>query len=918
MRRAPSIIRDLTRRVAAWVVAVIACVVPCGDRARWREEWLAELDASAARYGARAAARVALGLVADARAVRRVGQYSTADERGITMIGFTWLDCRLAARMLVRSPGLTAVGVLGMSAGIAIAAGAFSILSAFMTPVLPFDEGDRIAAIQHVDANRNDERRPWVHELEAWRTELRAVEDLGGFRQAMRNLILPGTAPTTEPVAEISASAFRVTRTGALMGRTLLEADEAPGAPAVLVVGHEVWRSTFQGDPAIIGREVQLGDTVHVVVGVMPPGFAFPVQHSLWVPLRIDASVHPRGQGPELLVFGRLADGATFESAQAELTAIGERTAAQYPSTHERIRPRVVPYTYPFFDIDGPETLWMGRLLQLLLALLLALVSVNVAILFYARTARRQGEIAVRTALGASRGRIVLQLFAESLALATVAAVVGLIATSTGLRYISAAMQESFGVLPFWWRFELSPAVVLYIVLLALLSAVIVGVVPALKATGRRVQHDLQRMSAGGGSGMRLGATWRALIVTQVAFAVALMPAALYQTYGAVRLSMSSPGFAAEEFLAATIARDGGSAARSEDPTRSLYARSIARVQERIGSDPAVAGSTYAMAWPGGEAAMVVEIEGADVPAQEVSYNIREGSRAGHLVGINRVDVGFFATFEVPLLAGRALDAGDASAAATAVVVNRSFTQHLLGDSPALGRRVRYVGRSGDAPAGSVALNRWYDIVGVVADFPAPLNGRGAAGPRLYHASQLGAIQPATLLLRLRGISPGEFAPRLRQVAAAVDPNLQLRHVSSLDALLRQEQNMMRVVAVVLSSLTAAVLLLSSAGIYAMMSFTVSQRRKEIGIRAALGADPRRILSSICARALSQLAAGAAAGIALALLLEWTTGGELMGGHAAVVLPLVVVLIAVIGLTAAVGPARRGLRISPTEALRTT
>ena len=834
------------------------------------------------------------------------------------MIGFTWLDCRLAARMLVRSPGLTAIGVLGMATGIAIAAGAFSILSAFMTPVLPFEEGDRIAAIQHFDANRNDQRRPWVHELEAWRTELRAVEELGGFRQVMRNLVLPGMPATTERVAEISASAFRVTRTGALMGRTLVDGDEAPGAPAVLVISHDVWRSTFQGDPAIIGREVQLGDTFHLVVGVMPPGFAFPVQHEFWVPLRIDASVHARGQGPELLVFGRLTEGATFESAQAELTAIGERTAAQYPSTHERIRPRVVPYTYPFFDIDSPETLWMGRLLQLLLALLLVLVSVNVAILVYARTARRQGEIAVRTALGASRARIVLQLFAESLALAAIAAVAGLIATSTGLRYISAAMQESFGVLPFWWRFELSPAVMVYIVLLALLSAVIVGVIPALKATGRRVQHDLQRMSAGGGSGMRLGATWRALIVTQVAFAVALMPAALYQTYGAVRLGTSSPGFAAEEFVAATIARDGGAGAQSEDPTRSPYAQSIARLQERITSDPAVTDATFAMTPPGAESAMVVEIEGADRPTQEVNYNIREGSRAGHLAGINRVDVGFFATFDVPLLAGRALEAGDASADATAVVVNRSFTQRLLGDSPALGRRVRYVGRSGDAPAGSVALNRWYEIVGVVGDFPAPLDGSGTAGPKLYHASGIGAIQPATLLLRLRGTSPGEFTPRLRQAAASVDPNLQLRNVSSLDELLRQEQNMMRVVAVVLSSLTAAVLLLSSAGIYAMMSFTVSQRRKEIGIRAALGADPRRILTSICARALGQLAAGAAAGIALALLLEWATGGELMGGHAAVVLPLVAALITVIGLTAAAGPARRGLRVSPTEALRTT
>jgi putative ABC transport system permease protein len=900
----------------------LAIVVPRGERSRWCEEWLAELEQVAGRLGPAAAMRMGVGAVADAWALRRIsgsrgGAHQVSnDQRGFMRIGFTWLDLKLAVRMLARYPGLSAVGVIGMAVGIAIAAGAFSILSAFMTTTLPFEEGDRIVAIQNVDTARNSQRRPWVHDFEGWREELTGVVDLGAFRQVARNLILPGVTPEAVQVAEISASAFRVTRTNALLGRPLANADEHPSAPPVLVIGYDVWQSTFGGDPAVLGREVQLGDTYHAIVGVMPAGFAFPIRHGFWVPLRVESSRYQRGEGPELFVFGRLTDGVTYSSAQAELTASAERIAAEFPATHERIHSTVVPYTFPFFDMSSPEAVWLGRLVQVLFALLLAIVSVNVAILVYARTARRQGEIAVRTALGAARGRIVAQLFVEALVLAAVAAVVGLIGSAFGLAYINEAMEQAYGLLPFWWDFRLSPGVVFYVAALALFAAAIVGVVPALKVTGRRVATDLQRISSGGGSGMRLGGTWTALIVTQVTFAVALMPAAIYQTYDAMRLGTATPGFAADEFLVTTVTRDPGSAREDESALRARYGQSVDALAGRMAGDPAVADWTFALAWPGAEAAMVVEIEGVDGPSKPVDYNIREGSRAGHLAGMNRVAPTFFSTFDVPLLAGRLLAMTDATASSTAVLVNQAFARDMLGNRSVLGRRIRYVGRSGDAPPGTVMLDRWYEVVGIVGDFPAQLDVSGASRPKLYHAGGADTIQPATLLLRLRGVSPGDFSQRLREASASVDPNLQLRGLASLDTLLRQDQNMMRTVAAVLLGLTGAVLLLSSAGIYAMMSFTVAQRRKEIGLRAALGADPRRLLGTLFSRAIRQLAAGAVLGISVALLLEYATGGELMRGHAAVVLPVVAVLMTLLGLLATLGPARRGLRIHPTEALR--
>jgi hypothetical protein len=306
---------------------------------------------------------------------------------------------------------------------------------------------------------------------------------------------------------------------------------------------------------------------------------------------------------------------------------------------------------------------------------------------------------------------------------------------------------------------------------------------------------------------------------------------------------------------------------------------------------------------------------------------VASGSRSGHEVRFNRVEPDYFGTLDVPLLMGRHFAAADIDAtdpwaaaghgSATApVIVNGSFAQKVFGGASPLGRRIRYVGLSSDVNPGEVALGRSYEIVGVVSDFPSKPTESALVQAKLYHAVSFGHVHGGSLALRIRGADPAAFAGRLREIAAAVDPNLQVRNVATLDAVLRQDQVMLRVVAAVLVVLTFSVLVLSSAGIYALMSFTVSQRRKEIGIRTALGADPRQILGSIFSRALRQLAIGAVVGVAMATLLELATDGGLMAGHGAIILPIVAALVMLIGLLAVLGPARRGLRIHPTEALR--
>ena len=833
--------------------------------------------------------------------------------------GFSWIDLKLAVRMLVRYPGLTIVGVLGMAVGMAISAASFTIVSGLLDPSLPLDEGDRVVSLVNWDASTNNREPRAMRDFSVWREELTTIQELGAARNVARNLIAPGAQPETISVAEMTATGFSVARVQPALGRFILAEDEHPGAPDVIVIGHDIWLRRFGADPAIVGRTVQLGDRHHTVVGVMPEGFAFPVNHNFWIPWRQDASRYEARTGPSVDVFGRLAPGATLESAQAELTAVGTRLAQALPNSHEHLRPRVKPYTFGYSDMDDAENYLALHAIQTAIGLLLVIVCVNVAILVYARTATRQGEIAVRTALGASRRRVVGQLFVEALVLAGVAAVVGIGLTAAGMTQVDAALVQMVGRLPFWMEVELTPETALYVVGLTILAGAIVGIVPALKATGGRVQSRLQGLSAGSGSRMQMGRLWTVLIVAQVAFTVALLPATIYHAWNALKFRTGNPGYAAEEIITAQLALDGVAPVRAgergEAEFDKVYSARHSELERRLESDPGVTDVSFSLVNPSNELAAVLEVEGVALPPDPVDYNIVEGSKLGHFVRFNRVAPDFFRAVDVPILLGRGFQAGDAGA--DHVVVNRTLANRIFGNDSALGRRVRYVGRSREAPSEHLVLGRWYEIVGVVPDFPTLETLENGSPAVLYHAATAADVYPATLAVRVRGSEPIAFAGRLREVSAAVDPNLQLRGVSTTQEVMKREQGVMRLIGVTLIAVMGSVIVLSAAGIYALMSFTVARRRKEIGIRTALGADPSQILRSIFSRALLQLGAGAALGMVGALGLELLVlEGEAFQGHGAVILPIVAVLMTVVGLAAAAGPARRGLRIHPTEALR--
>lgn len=648
----------------------------------------------------------------------------------------------------------------------------------------------------------------------------------------------------------------------------------------------------------------------------MPEGFAFPIAHRIWTPLRLNALDDERGQGPAIRVFGRLAPGKSLEEAQAELTALGRRTAAAFPETHEHLLPRVLPYAKA---LTGPPVWVSLGLLSVngFIVALLVLVCGNVALLLFARAATREREIVVRHALGASRGRIIGQLFVEALVLSAVAAAVGLAVARFGLRWGMSIVESTVlggGPFPFWFHDTLSPGSVVYTVVLTLLAAAVAGVLPALKMTGRDLAGRLRQGSAGSG-GPRFGGVWTAVIVTQVAFTMfcPLFSVALQRDTAEIR--NQDLGFPVEEYLSVQLRMDSEQAPVIADDSvpAEFDARVLATVlalKRRLEAEPDVAGVTFAATAPATShywRRIEVDEGGAAGPWEPPGYRVRVAS----------VAFDYFDILGTPITFGRGFGPVDVEAG-RAVVVNRFFVDRVLGGRNPIGRRVRYLPDDPDAPRSpDDAREPWYEIVGVVDSPPMNDGTSSILVVGLYHAVAPMAAGANRMVVHFRG-DPASFAPRLRRLAAAVDPTLRLAQLRTLEQIRGDSLRFYGFWAWLTSGLTLVALVLSWAGIYAVLSFNVARRMREIGIRVALGGDARRIILAIFRRPLTQVGLGVGVGVGMISLLilvtsergQWPTAWEVaqLGVYAAVMMGVC--------MLACIVPTRRALRVEPTEALK--
>ncbi len=825
---------------------------------------------------------------------------------------FSWLDVKLGLRMLVKHPVMSVASVVGIAVAVAIGAGFMSFAVGYVYPDIPIHEGDRLVGLENWDVERNNEERRSLYDFVLWREEMTTVLDLTAFRPSGRNLIGEDGSVEALPLMEMTASGFDLARVPPMMGRRLTAADEAPAAPPVLVVGYDAWQSRFAGDPDVVGRDVRLGNRSHSIVGVMPPGFSFPISHQYWIPLVFDPGALKRGEGPWVFISGRLAPAVSQKEAHAELSVIGARMAAEYPDTHGTFRAQLMPFTYPIMDVNqqgGDSFFWEFLVMSGIFSLLLWVVCVNVAVLMYARTATRRGELAVRTALGANRGRILVQLFSEAFVLSSVGVLVGLGIASLGIRFGTNIVRgELPGGLPFWFDPGLQLPVLLGVAFLTLVAAAIIGVIPGIHATGRGLHAEMGRSA--GASRTPMGATWTALIVVQVAVSVVAVPLAITAGWEEVRWEATSPVFDVDRYLTAWISLEtepplGADPAEYAASLPGRYEGLIRDLRAALDAEPLVEAATFGLDQisAGPRRTLLMERDTLGAPDR--------------VVRAVRVDTRGLETMSLSANTGRLLEMGDSDPEAHPVaVVNRAFVDRYFGQGDPLGRRLHVVapGRRVAPPDGEEPP--WSEIVGVVDNMYANPLDPYVVEPRVYVPMGGHFAAPVNLTVRVAGKDPGLIAGRIRAIATGVDPTVRVG-VETLAEQRRASGAVVGIVALSVGLTVLAVVLLSSAGIYALMSFAVTQRRREIGLRSALGARGVTLLRTVFLRSLRQIGLGLGVGLLLLLAFNVVSDGGVFEGIGTVVVVASIALMAVVALMATVGPALKGLRIDPAEALRT-
>ena len=555
-------------------------------------------------------------------------------------------------------------------------------------------------------------------------------------------------------------------------------------------------------------------------------------------------------------------------------------------------------------------------------ALFLVVICGNVALLMFARAATREREILVRRALGAARSRIVMQLFTEALVLAAIAAVLGLTATDFALRWTLAALSTEAEGWPFWLEGGVSATTVTYSALLTLLAAVVAGVGPALKITRRKLEAGLRQSSAGAG-GIRMGGIWTGVIVVQIATTVLFTAVAYVVQRQAAGIASAKASFPAEEYLAMRLELDRDGPTEEDESFRRRYEATARELEQTLASEPSVAGVTLAEQLP------LMPTRGAAIELDELAGAGPSESVTGRelFVSAAAVDPDFFDVFQTPVIAGRGFAPRDAAIGANTVVVNQLFVDNILAGRNAVGRRIRYKVDDSQAVGGSSEPGPWFEIVGVVRDLvpdPAlPLNLDNPGKTVVYHTLGSNRTQSSPLYLatHVRSGDPTSVLPTLRRIAAEISPELRLSEVQRLDQGTSTDTRAWNGLANFILLLSAIALVLSLAGIYAITSFTVSRRTREIAVRVALGAQVSNIVANVFRGPFFQVALGVGVGcvmmgalVALSMR-DSDVGVGTVTRHAALLLGYGTIMMGVCAL-ACIGPLLRVFRVEPTDVLR--
>ena len=803
-------------------------------------------------------------------------------------------DIRYGVRGLLKHPGFTGIVVITLALGIGASTAIFSVVDNVLLRRLPYRNAERIVAIEEFNSEGTRGQVTSANFLD-WRAQNTVFEQLTAIKTTTSNLALSDHAERID-LAQTNANFFDVLGVIPQYGRLFIPQDEQAGHDPVVVVSNTLWQRRFGSDPSLVGKPITLDGRNYTVIGITPPGFEYPKKTELWVPpLRLVPELYAnqdvtqtRGMG-YLSAIALLKPGVSLKQAAAEMETITARLRQQYPNTNNRRFNRVVSLHDDLIG-DTNKVLW---LLLGAVTFVLLIGCANVANLLLASGAARQKEMAIRTALGASRWRVMRQLFTESTILALTGGAVGVLVAFWGLAAITRLLPANF---PRLNEIHLDLRILGFTFAASILTGILFGLAPALQVSHRDVQESIRETGRGASGSRRQNRFRQALIVGEVALCVVLLAGAglLFRSF--LRLQSVNTGFVAEQVLTARLTPSGTNFTQQAD-----FNKFYTQVLEKLSAVPGVTDAGIINNLPldsGPTTGFRVEGRPITTPDKWPMVNYRT------------VSPNYFRAMSIPVVQGRAYTDRDNLSAPLVMIINQQTAREIFPDENPIGKRITF---------GNTDQNKqpvWFEIVGVVADVRS-LELREESQPEIYFSS-LQDYWPAMSLVVRATVEPSSLAGSVRQVVNEVDKSVPVSEVKTMEHVVSESITQPRFNLFLLGLFGTVAMLLSAAGIYGVTAYTVTQRTHELGIRLALGAQVGDVLKMILGQGMAVIGVGLVLGLVAAFWLMRLLRSLLFGVGENDLLTFVAItfVLLIVALIACYIPARRATKVDPLEALR--
>jgi putative ABC transport system permease protein len=796
-------------------------------------------------------------------------------------------DIRYGARRLARSPGFTTVAILTLALGIGANTAIFSVVHGVLLRSLPFQDPDRLVML-YTGYPEDEIKYPLsAPDFMSYHDDARSFTNVAAVVPTDQTL-LGSDEPIRVAVGLVTEDFFEVMGVQPILGRGLHREENRPDANTSMILTHAFWRQQFGGDPSVIGRDLSLNGITRTVVGVLPPEFDLPDDRQIYYPLAYGSSFNSTTaearRSEYLQVIARLRPGVSIEQARAEVHGISDRLQQEFPQTNSaNINLSLVPLTdHMLGDVRTPLLLLLGAV-----GLVLIIACVNVANLLLARATARETELAVRTALGAGRKRLIRQLLTESVLLGLAGGAAGLLLAVWGTDALTAASPQG---IPRLDEIGVDGTVVAFATVVALGTGLLFGLIPAIQITRADLGSTLREGARGSGSGRAANRARRTLVVSEMALAVTLLVGAGLLIRSFAALTSVDPGFRTERLVTFELSPPASS--YPSDRIAPFYVDVLDRMSRLPGVE-AVAAATE-MPLMGTGSIFGFDIENQPPPPPGFVQD----------AAVTSATAGYFETVGIPLRRGRLFTDQDRPGAPEVLVINEAFARRYFPDEDAVGRRLSFDGDS------------WAEVVGVVGDAPQYDLAREVR-PAIFGTHAQFTTRAMTIIARTTG-DPLSLTGAIRAEMSAIDPTLPIERFTTGEQLVADAVAQPRFYMLLLTIFAAVALTLAAVGIFGVMSYLVAQRTREIGLRIALGADPGSVLRLVVSGALALAVLGVGLGIVAALIGSRLMAGLLFGIGAVDPLTYIGaagVLLGVAGIASYL-PARAATRVDPNVALR--